>query len=293
MTTEASLARWARKLRMIPGGVSELANRMLSYLSIMAIESDQQIDVVIPVAPKDLPILPHCIDGVRRNVRHPISNVFIVSPASREIRDVCERRNCTFVDERGLVDMDPREINLIVEGEDRSTWIYQQLLKWAADAIVTTPGFLVIDADTILVRPQVFERQGKTIFNYSDEYNVHYSEMYRRLLREATTFPASFVCHQMLFDCAILRELRAKIEDIHACGWREAILRNLDRQAWSGFSDYDTYGQYVFAHHPRTMAIEYWYNLGLRRSQAMRSLTMMALKYGGKYKSVSLHSYSG
>jgi hypothetical protein len=265
---------------------------MLYYLSVMQIKSDQRIDVIIPAAPKDVAILPYCIDGVKRNIRHPIPNIFIVSPASKEIQDLCDRKRCTFVEERRLVDMDPRDINLVVSGQDRSSWIYQQLLKWSGDALATTSAFLVVDADTVFVRPQVFERGGRSIYNYSDEYNGPYFEMYQRLLQESVLFPSSFVCHQMLFDSTMLREIKTRIESIHGCSWREAILRNLDRNEWSGFSDYDTYGQYVFLHHPRSMAIEYWFNLDLKRRRRIESLGMLGLKYGGKYKSVSFHSYS-
>ena len=155
-----------------------------------------------------------------------------------------------------------------------------------------TPYYLVVDADTVFVRPQVFERKGRIVFNYSDEYYQPYFEMYRRLLNEPVAFPSSFTSHQMLFDRRILGEIKAQIEKIHGGDWREAILRNLDRNEPSAFSDYDTYGQYVFLHYPRSMAIEYWFNLDLRRSRNLRGVLGLMLRYGGKYKSVSFHSYA-
>jgi hypothetical protein len=194
------------------------------------------------------------------------------------------------VHERELVDLDYRDFGLVVNGMDRSSWIYQQFLKWSVHTMTGTPYYLVVDADTVFVRPQVFERRGRITFNYSDEYHQPYFDIYRRLLNEPVSFPSSFTSHQMLIDRRILGELKGRIEAIHGCGWQEAILRNLDRSEPSAFSDYDTYGQYVFLHHPKSMAIEYWFNLSVTR-RALRSVRLLGMQYGGRYKSMSFHSY--
>lgn len=292
MIERRDLERWLRKLKTIPRGLTETGERFLHYLSLMRIESDLPIDVVIPVAEKDLDVLPFSIDGVRSSVRHPIVNIWVIGPSNAGIQSVCARKGCRYVEERSVVDMDPGSIKLVVNGIDRSRWIYQQLLKWNADSLGETSHFLVLDADTVLVRPQVYERGGKVIFHYSDERNAPYYEMYRRLLNEAILCPMSFVSHQMLFDKQVLRGLKRQIEINHGCDWRTAILRNLDRAQISGFSDYDTYGQYFFLHYPDRMAIEYWFNLSGTRSM-LRNVRQLSLCYGGRYKSVSFHSYSG
>lgn len=290
MIEESARERWLRKLKTVPRGLTETGQRLLYYLSLMHIESDLPIDVVIPVADKDLEVLPFSIDGVRMNVRHPIMNIWVIAPVSRGIQLVCDRKDCRFVDERSVVDMEPGSIELVVNGTDRSRWIYQQFLKWNADSLGETSHVLVIDADTVLVRPQVYERGGKIIFHYSDERNQPYYDMYGRLLKENVICPMSFVSHQMLFEKQMLQELKARIETIHGCDWRTAILQNLDRAQVSGFSDYDTYGHYAFNHHPERMAIEYWFNLSVTRKM-LRGVRFLGLQYGGKFKSVSFHSY--
>jgi hypothetical protein len=277
-------------LKSLTRGLGGAGQRVLLYLSLMQIQSDLPIDVLIPAAQKDLDVLPYSIDGVRRNIRHPILNFYVVAPESKPIRDLCARKGCTFVHERELVDLDYREFNLVMNGVDRSSWIYQQFLKWSGTSMTGTPYYLVVDADTVFVRPQVFERSDRIIFNYSDEYHEPYFEMYRRLLTEPVSFPSSFTSHQMLIDRRILRELKGRIEAIHGCGWQEAILRNLDRSEPSAFSDYDTYGHYVFLHHPKSMAIEYWFNLSVTR-KVLRSVRLLEIQYGGTYKSMSFHSY--
>ncbi len=262
---EKTEERWLRKLKTVPRGLTEVGQRLLYYLSLMRIESHLPIDVVIPVAEKDLDVLPYAIDGIRMSVRHPIMNLWVIAPVSRGIQVVCRRKGCSFVDERSVVDTEPGSIGLVVNGNDRSRWIYQQFLKWNADCLGDSSHFLVVDADTVLVRPQVYERDGKVTFHYSDERHQPYYEMYSRLLNETVLCPMSFVSHQMLFEKQLLRELKGRIENIHGCDWRTAILQNLDRAQVSGFSDYDTYGHYAFLHHPERMAIEYWCNLSVTR----------------------------
>ena len=286
------VARQWNKIWNLLSRTDEAMERARLYLALMGLRSDMAIDVLIPAAEKDLDVLPYSIDGVFRNIKHPIGNFYVVAPESKPIRDLCIRKGCTFVHERELVDLNYRDFNLIVNGVDRSSWIFQQFLKWSGDSMAGSPYYLVVDADTVFVRPQVFERKGRIIFNYSDEYYQPYFDMYRRLLNETVMFPSSFTSHQMLFDRRILGEIKGKIEAIHGCDWRQAILRTIDRNEPSAFSDYDTYGQYVFLHCPRSMAIEYWFNLDLKRSKNLRSVNELVLKYGGKYKSVSFHSYS-
>lgn len=290
MTTLRSALRQFGKLRALPHGIVEMIDRTIFYMSLMSLRSPLPIDVLIPAAEKDADVLPYAIDGVRRNVRHPISSIYIVAPQSARIQTVCRKKNCTYVDERALSEIDPDSIHAEVGGMDRSRWLYQQFLKWSGDSIVQNAHYLIVDADTVFVRPQVFELNGRTVFNYSDEYWQPYFDLYARLMQEPVRSPVSFTSHQMLIEIGLLRELKNRIQEIHGCNWHEAILRNLDRNEMSGSSDYDTYGQYVFAHHAKRVAIEYWFNLALSRKN-FQSVPFLSLKYGGKYKSLSFHSY--
>lgn len=261
------------------------------YLSLVRLQSDLPIDVVVPAAEKDVEVLGYTIDGIRLHVRHPIQNLFIVAPHSPSIQALCRRKRCEFVYERDLVDMTPADIGLVVGGQDRSGWLYQQFLKWSGDILAGTNHYLVVDADTVLIRPQVFERGGRVILNYSDEMHVPYFELYRRLLMEAPVSPVSFTSHQMLFDVRILRVLKERIQEIQGCSWIDAIIRNVDPHERSGSSDYETYGQYVFKHHPESIAVEYWCNLSLRRAHNLKHPRLLSLQYGGAFKSISFHSY--
>jgi hypothetical protein len=248
------------------------------------------MDVVIPTAEKDIDVLPYAIDGVRRNIAHPISQIFVVSPLSERIKAVCVEKQCIFVDERSVVNIDPDSINLVAGGVDRSKWYYQQLLKWSGDRFVGEDRYLVVDSDTVFIRPQTFERSGRLIMNFSDEYHKPYFDLYNRILAESIRCPVSFTSHQMLFEKNKLQELRCRIESINECPWPEAILKNLDLNEISGASDYETYGQYVFLHYRKNYSLEYWFNLSLGRDK-LQDIEPLGANYGDRYKSISFHSW--
>ena len=253
--------------------------------------SEMPIDVIIPAIERDLEILSYTIDGVRKNVKHPISKIIIVSPASEKLQELCSEKECVFVNERSLLDIDPKSINLIIQGIDRSKWIYQQFLKWSGDRITSETHYLVVDADTVFIRPQSFEHNGNVIFNFSDEYHWPYFEIYKRILRETVKCPVSFTSHQMLFENNKLKELKKKLEEINGCIWYEAILKKLDRNENSGSSDYETYGQYVFSHYRSSISLEYWFNLSLKRKH-LQDLDQLEHLYSKIYKSISFHSWN-
>jgi hypothetical protein len=256
----------------------------------MKISSQLPIEVIIPAAEKDAAVLPYVIAGVRKNIRHPITRIRIVSPKSTQIQKVCFKKNCQFVDERSVLDVTPESINLKINGVDRSTWIFQQFLKWSGDKFSEQAHYLVVDADTVFIRPQVFEIDGKTVFNFSNEYHQPYFDIYQRLLGEAPRFPLSFTSHQMLFEKRKLAELKAKIEGAHQCDWKVAILKNIAPDEVSGHSDYETYGQYVFAHYRNEVFIDYWFNSSRRRKD-LRYFFLLEFLYRHFYKSMSFHSW--
>lgn len=40
----------------------------------------EPVDVVIPVVPKDLGILPLCLEGIRHSLNHPVGDIYVVAP---------------------------------------------------------------------------------------------------------------------------------------------------------------------------------------------------------------------
>src|SRR5262249_6570899 len=142
----------------------------------------------------------------------------------------------------------------------RSGWLYQQLLKLHADRVTDRQKVLVLGASTIFVRPKIFCYGNKDILDHSDEWHEPYFAMYERMMGTRARAHASFVCHYMLFDRDKLRQLRTEVEQLHRKPFDEVVFDLLDRREGSGFSEFETYGNYVLTRWPDSVKREYWFN---------------------------------
>lgn len=202
------------------------------------------VDVLIPVCEKDLRILPLALEGVRRQVAHPIAAIYIIAARSELIEQFCREHDCRFVEEGEVLGYTARDLNVKVEpsGRDRSGWIFQQLLKLSG-RVGESDHFLTIDSDHILLRPHTFlSEDGRTVFYGSREYHRPYYENIERLMGFRPESRLSYVAHKMCFSRQRLAELRAEIEQRTGKAWDRAIVESLDRTQISGFSEFELYG---------------------------------------------------
>lgn len=257
--------------------------------SLAAIKDDLPVDVVIPVIEQDLATLPMVIEGARRNIAHQVGNIFIVGPENAKIRDKCEEHACIFVNEDTILPIKKRDISLRPNGVDRSGWIFQQLLKLSADSLSSCEHILILDADTVLIRPQRFVLYGQPIYRISDELHLPYFRNISLLTGREIHPRFSFVAHHMLFDKSGLVELRNFIEKRNNGPWYEEILRSISLAESSGFSEYELFGHFISQYRSNCL-IEYWDNRALTRNM-LGSLDALERLYVHRYKSVSFHWY--
>lgn len=253
--------------------------------------SNIPLDILITAVEKDADVLPVVITSVRKNIKHPISEIYIVGPISEKLKKICSENDCTFVNEDEVLPFSKDDLNYMVNGVDRAGWLYQQFIKLNGDTICSTEHYLSLDADTILVQPQIFVSNDKCVLLYSDEYHQPYFDIYRRLFIENAKCPVSLVSHQMIFDRRKLNEMKVQLELLHSCKWHNAILDKLDYCEFSGFSEFETYGQYMFLHHKSDIILQYFSNKSLKREK-MQNFEQIEMLYGDKYKSVSFHSWN-
>ena len=209
--------------------------------------SIEEIDVVIPIISKDLQTLPLCIDGIRHCVANNVKDIYIVAPAQQEILAFCKTNGLVFVDENSVFGYSPMSLNIITnDGRNRSGWLFQQFVKLSGK-IGSCRYYLCIDADHVLIRPHVFlTEKNETVFYLSYEENQFYYDMIHRILPELEILNLSYVDHKMLFDKEQVAQLQESIS--RNCGvdnWQKAIVDNLDLSTISGFSEFETYGNFV------------------------------------------------
>ncbi len=249
------------------------------------LHSNKKIDILIPVAEKDLGTLPFVVECARINIINPIGEIFIVGKKGI-IESQSNKLNCTFVDEDFFLPIKKREIVFNGKEWHRAGWLYQQLIKLNADAIAKNENILVLDSDTCLSQKQTFVFDDDSIIlNFSDEYHFPYGA-YSRFINLKKRFSLSFVSHHMIFSKKILVNLKKDIEIFTGKNWIESILQNIDYNEPSCFSEYELYGNYIYYNFPGKYHLEYWNNRGVKNEPVTIKESYK------KYKSVSFHQYS-
>jgi len=270
-------------------GYFRFVNSNLSWES--GTSSAEPLEVFLLTAAKDVSVAPYAIEGVRRNLKHPLRRISIIGPDIEQLRLLAKDCDCTFVDENSLLPLKLSDLNLPIQGINRSGWMFQQLLKLAIHRICETSRYYTIDSDTVLLRPIRLEVDGKTVLYHSDEHHEPYFRKLRQLLGIEPRTPLSFVAHQMCFQPDRVAEMLKLIESrFPEKSWHQTLIDTLDLQEVSDFSEFETYGQWMLATHPAEIHREYFFNLGLTREK-LTSVEQLEKQYGGEFNSLSFHGY--
>jgi len=219
--------------------------RQVSSVS-MPTPSDEMVDIVIPVIPKDLNILPFCLEGIKKNVSNKIKDIYIVGPEDNRIIEFVKIHNLSFVSENDVLGFGVKDVKYITnDGVNRSGWLFQQFLKLSGN-IGTCENFITVDSDHILIRPHVFfTKEGKFVFYRSEEFHLPYMLANKKLLGSFKMPLLSNVAHKMIFNKSILCDLKTDIEERSNMSWIESIMSVLDKDDTSAFSEFELYAQYV------------------------------------------------
>lgn len=250
----------------------------------------EPIDIVIPVVPKDLDILPTCIEGIRRNFANVIGGIYLVAPENDEIRAFAQAQGIDFVLESSVLRFDKSYIAYRdKKGNDRSGWIFQQLLKLSG-AIGENRYFITIDSDHILLAPHTFlADDGKPVFYMSKEFYYPYYLTFKHFFNHFPYARYSYVAHKMIFDKNRLASMCDLIEARAGNGrkWYDALIDFLKKNKNCSLSEFEMYGHYhTSKHHVLWRQKELSKVSGtLYEYDALKSL------YGDKYLSVTFPDY--
>lgn len=250
----------------------------------MPIKSNVKIDVVIPVVEKDIATVSHTIDSVRKLIFHPIGSIYLIAPESKLIRLLAKEKNCIFI-------LEDEVLPFFHEVKKMGGWILQQFLKLNADNFVQEEHFLIVDADTIFIRPQVFlSSKGTYLNNIKLDYTYERKDYTKQALGMAYHYRLDFVCHHMLIKKTWLKEMKDRIAQVHHLDWVNALLRLLKTNPPHKLSEYDLYATYVNFFYPKQQKFVADANLILYRDR-LNALPEISAAYAKDYKSISMHDY--
>ncbi len=144
----------------------------------------------------------------------------------------------------------------------RAGWYFQQFLKMGIslqDDIAE--HYLIWDSDTIMLYPILFfdeKDDNKVLVKPSTEFHKPYFEVMYRLLGIERSVDFSFISEHMVVKKEYMAELLMTIEKKNRDqNWEWNILDSIDRSylGRSGFSEFETYGNYIQSKYPKSYKI--------------------------------------
>ena len=265
----------------------------LASISRSFTRSDMAVDVMVPCTEKSMKVLRAVVPSVRRNLRHRIGEIFIVAPKSESIEAYCAKEGLSYVNEVELMGFSKDMIKHVYNGEDRSGHMYQQLLKLYSDQLGKEAHIYIHDSDTLMLRPFRFDSGGKIVLQYYEHVSQEYLDHFYKLFPGYSNIDVSFICNQMFLKKSLLREIRSEIEKRHqGKPWWRTLVDLMDLSQQSGFSEYETIGQYiVHTRNPEySKELEHYLNRGLTLGNWEKRPYKWVL-FPMKYKTLSFHSY--
>lgn len=140
----------------------------------------------------------------------------------------------------------------------RSGWYFQQFLKMEYCFISKKDYYLIWDADTIpLSKINFFTEDGKKmLFNKKEEHHIPYFKTMDVLFNKKMEYQTkSFISEGMIIECKIMKEMIMDINNnrkLKGKNWIEKIMYaiSFDDLNYSGFSEFETYGNYLINKYP-------------------------------------------
>lgn len=215
--------------------------------------------VFIPVTERNLPTVPTVVERIKEKL--DTDNIVIVGNTC--INERVSNLNCHFIEEDSLCEgLNIGRIKKLLAlrdrfAEKRAGWYFQQFLKMSYANVCSDDEYLVWDADTIpLKHIKMHNEQGRPYFDVKEEYHWPYFSTMKKIFNKRIVRPGfSFISEHMLINSAYMKDLiKVIMDNENLCGdtFFEKILdavNDIDLIG-SGFSEFETYGNYVYMTHP-------------------------------------------
>lgn len=243
-----------------------------------------KIDIVIPCSLQDMNLLHLTIKGVRYSAINPIGEVYIVSP-----NKVCTSLKNNFPDCQVIPESEilPYQlVDLIRElvPEKRQGWVTQQCIKFLMVHRSNEIATLVVDADTVLIKPRVWINS-KLIqtLSISTDFHAPYKNHQKKFFSRKNYF-FGFVTNYQLMQKSLVRQIFGS--DLKLL---ENWIRMADFKEHSPLSEYDTYGEFLVRQKPKSFVFAKWNNAERRINPQIDGDFEDILKKYDMYCSISSH----
>lgn len=240
----------------------------------MAVTTDKTYCDKIPVI---MPSVLSDIDTLLKNAKIyfkylPIKNIYVAAPSN--VKKRLEQENderIIYINENELVDI--KNIKNLYslrtdKNPERAGWYIQQFIKMQFSRFLDDEYYLIWDGDTIPLKPlKFFDDDLKPFFDMKTEYHVQYFDTIEKILPgiyKATY--KSFISEHMIIKSEYMREMLQEIENnnnLNGKTFQEKIINAINETELpcAGFSEFETYGNYVTLRHAGSYVFRAWNSL--------------------------------
>lgn len=223
--------------------------------------------LIVPTLEKDLPKL---INNLKWYFKYlPIDSICVIG--ENKIKKLLPSNpQITFFDEKKLIDSNKLK-QIISERThndaksiNRVGWYIQQFVKMEYARYCSKNYYLIWDSDTIPLKPVSMFNNNKPIFDCKTEYNKDYFATINQILPGyKKIIKGSFISEHMIINTNLMINLLDDIEknnNIKGSNFQEKILNAIpiDVLNKSGFSEFETFGTYVFTKYPGIYVQRKW-----------------------------------
>jgi hypothetical protein len=259
-----------------------------------------RIELLIIVAGKDIEIMDLAISSALLYSKNQISKVTIVCPTidleacAMKVKNLLLDVSSEILDENEVISADLRK-SIKSKFPSRYGWILQQFL--AVEQILKSKekGVLLLDADTILLKPVHWLNCDSTqILMVGTNYHQPYYDLLHQLLKFPLFPKYSFVTHHMLVQPILFKLILEKRGYLSTSEFFIDVVKLADEKHESAICvEFETYAQGMLADYLDKVVLRKFCNLGIARNQQNLKTVHKALgdEITLPYNSISLHDY--
>ena len=208
-----------------------------------------RFDIVIPVGPNDIHVIPRTLEYNKKNILN-YRNIYIVTNTTLVKEPF---KDCILIDENTF----PFNMNTVKKylgHNNRCGWYLQQLLKLYSGCITgILNDYLVVDSDTVFLRETTFFDGDIPLYNFGTEHHKPYFHHMVKLHPSLSKLnEMSGICHHLMFQKDILNDLFDMVEGLHGKPFYDIFLWSVDRNEilGSGASEYEIYFNFLQKNYP-------------------------------------------
>lgn len=219
---------------------------------------NQVFNVIIPMTMDNMPLFKTNIGWIKKN----ISQKKIIVLGAEALREPSLELGAEFINEDCLLEgLTLENVKKILEkrisSSKRAGWYFQQFLKLGYAYVCEDEYYIVWDSDTIPLHKIRHIIDGHPVFTQKEEMEPAYFEtldtLFGKKIKKCGDY--SFICENMIMNTAVMKEMLDEIMNrpgLQGSSFWERILDAVSDEnlPGSGFSEFETYGNYVMARYP-------------------------------------------